>query len=111
MKRGKKMPRPSRVPRGVQAVLKQRADLNANHCSRVYAGRWEVDLEQSNHLTPRQVEILQLLTKGYRDRRVAVELGIAHNTIHAHMRNILYALGARNRTHAVAIALRRGIIQ
>ncbi|NUS61095.1 MAG: response regulator transcription factor, partial [Lysobacter sp.] len=43
-------------------------------------------------------------------KRVAIQLGIAEETVKAHMKSILAKLGANDRTHAVTIALRRGII-
>lgn len=53
-------------------------------------------------LTPREQEILQLLTKGYRSKEVAGELGIAVHTVNSHLRNIYEKLQVRSRAEAVA---------
>ena len=57
-------------------------------------------------LTRRQREILQLLANGESTTVAARELGLSEETVKTHTKNILARLGARNRTHAVAIALR-----
>ena len=57
-------------------------------------------------LTRRQREILQLLANGESTTVAARELGLTEETVKTHTKNTLARLGARNRTHAVAIALR-----
>ncbi|MET0306753.1 MAG: response regulator transcription factor [Solirubrobacterales bacterium] len=61
-------------------------------------------------LTRRQREILQLLADGGSTVVAARELGLSEETVKTHTKNILGRLGARNRTHAVAIALRECLI-
>jgi two-component system NarL family response regulator len=61
-------------------------------------------------LTRRQREILQLLADGGSTAFAARELGLSEETVKTHTKNILGRLGARNRTHAVAIALRECLI-
>jgi DNA-binding NarL/FixJ family response regulator len=61
-------------------------------------------------LTRRQREILQLLADGESTTVAARELDLSEETIKTHMKNALARLGARNRTHAVAIALRECLI-
>lgn len=61
-------------------------------------------------LTRRQREILQLLANGGSTVAAARELGLSEETIKTHTKNALARLGARNRTHAVAIALRECLI-
>ena len=61
-------------------------------------------------LTPREVEVLSLVARGLGNKEVGDILGTAPGTVKAHVQNILSKLGARDRTHAVTIALRRGII-
>jgi DNA-binding NarL/FixJ family response regulator len=62
-------------------------------------------------LTRRQREILQRLADGESTIRAARELGLSEETVKTHMKNVTGRLGARNRTHAVAIALRECLIQ
>ncbi len=61
-------------------------------------------------LTPREVEVLRLVAKGMANKEIAHELGTASGTIKMHIQNILAKLDASDRTHAVTIALERGIL-
>jgi DNA-binding NarL/FixJ family response regulator len=62
-------------------------------------------------LTRRQREILQLIANGGSTTAAARELGVSEETVKTHTKNALARLGARNRTHAVAIALREHLIE
>lgn len=62
-------------------------------------------------LTEREVEILQGVAKGNSNKIVAGHLNISENTVKNHVKSILSKLGANDRTHAVVIALQRGIIE
>ena len=62
-------------------------------------------------LSARELEVLQSVAAGNANKLVAAELGISEETVKAHMKNILAKLGARDRTHAVTIAIKRGIIE
>jgi DNA-binding NarL/FixJ family response regulator len=53
---------------------------------------------------------LRSAASGNSNKRIGVHLGIAEDTVKAHVRTILAKLDARDRTHAVAIAVKRGII-
>ena len=64
-----------------------------------------------DELTPRETQVLTHVATGAANRDVAANLGIAEETVKAHMKSILAKLQANDRTHAVAIALRRGIIE
>jgi DNA-binding NarL/FixJ family response regulator len=62
-------------------------------------------------LTRRQRQILQRLANGESAAMAARELGVSEETVKTHMKNTLARLGARNRTHAVAIALRESLVE
>jgi two-component system, NarL family, response regulator len=62
-------------------------------------------------LTLRQREILQRLANGESTAAAARDLGLSEETVKTHTKNILARLGARNRTHAVAIALRESLVE
>ena len=62
-------------------------------------------------LTPREVEVLKQVAGGNRNRDIADRLFISEETVKVHVKHIMEKLGASDRTDAVAIALRRGIIQ
>jgi DNA-binding NarL/FixJ family response regulator len=61
-------------------------------------------------LTPREVEVLTLVARGLANKEIAARLGTASGTIKMHVQNILEKLEATDRTHAVTIGLKRGII-
>jgi DNA-binding NarL/FixJ family response regulator len=62
-------------------------------------------------LTSRELEVLRHLAGGNRNRDIGVLLFISEETIKAHVKNIMEKLGASDRTEAIAIAVRRGIMQ
>ncbi len=61
-------------------------------------------------LSPREVEIVKLMSSGMRNKEIGASLGISEATAQVHARNIFAKLGVRDRTAAVTVALRRGII-
>ena len=61
-------------------------------------------------LTEREIEVLRLIAAGNANKEIAAQLAIAEDTIKRHVTNILSKLGANDRTHAVTIGLKRGII-
>ncbi|MFN8001065.1 MAG: response regulator transcription factor [Acidobacteriota bacterium] len=62
-------------------------------------------------LTEREIEVLQHIAGGNRNRDIANQLFISEETVKVHVKHIMEKLGANDRTQAVAIAVRRGIIQ
>jgi DNA-binding NarL/FixJ family response regulator len=62
-------------------------------------------------LTAREIEVLRLIAEGSANKIVADRLSITEETVKAHVKNILSKLDANDRTHAVTIALKRGIIE
>ena len=85
----------------------------------VHAGRkaisTEVTFELAAHatdsaLTPAEVRVLKLIAEGSSNKEIARELSITEETVKGQVRNILSKLGAKDRTHAAMIGLRRGII-
>jgi DNA-binding CsgD family transcriptional regulator len=61
-------------------------------------------------LSARGRQVLALLAAGYGNKEIAAALQVGAETVKTHVRNVLVALGARNRAHAVAIALRSGLL-
>lgn len=62
-------------------------------------------------MTTREIEVLAQVAEGNRNRDIAEKLSITEETVKVHVKHIMEKLGASDRTQAVAIALRRGIIQ
>jgi DNA-binding CsgD family transcriptional regulator len=61
-------------------------------------------------LSERELEVLRKVAAGNSNKQVAAQLGISEDTAKAHMKSILSKLNANDRTHAVTIAVKRGII-
>ena len=62
-------------------------------------------------LTPREVEILHVVAEGKRNKEIGAALSISEETVVTHLKNIFTKMGVNDRTAAVAVAVRRGIIQ
>jgi len=61
-------------------------------------------------LTNREIEVLRLVARGLRNKEIAAELKISDETVQGHVKNILAKLSVHDRTEAVAVAIRRGIV-
>src|SRR2546423_1966655 len=86
----------------------------------VHAGKKGIPSQVAAHLaehvsdealTAREIEVLRHIAEGNRNRDIAEKLFISEETIKVHIKHIMEKLGASDRTQAVAIAVRRGIIQ
>ena len=86
----------------------------------VHAGRRiippDLAVELAQHvaddmLSARELEVLRIAARGCANKLIAVELGISEDTVKAHMKSILSKLDAKDRTHAVVTAVKRGIIE
>src|ERR1700734_162880 len=76
----------------------------------------EIAVELANHaaddeLSPREIDVLRLIAAGNANKQIADQLSIGEATVKGHVANILSKLAANDRTHAVTIGLRRGIIE
>jgi DNA-binding NarL/FixJ family response regulator len=106
---------------GAQAyVLKSRVRKDLLETIRlVHGGARRVDPEvaeqialrvEDDTLSEREVNVLSLIATGKSNKELAAQLSISEETAKTHVRSILAKLGAQDRTHAVTLALRRGII-
>lgn len=86
----------------------------------VFAGRPSIPVEiamqiaehaAADALSEREVEVLRCVARGAANKEVAIQLHISEETVKVHMKHILEKLAATDRTHAVTIALSRGIIE
>ncbi|GEJ55333.1 helix-turn-helix transcriptional regulator [Anaeromyxobacter diazotrophicus] len=62
------------------------------------------------HLTPRELEALQLLAEGLSNRAIALRLGVSERTAKFHVEAVLGKLGAESRSEAIVLAARRGLV-
>lgn len=61
-------------------------------------------------LTPRELEVLELIREGNKNKQIADRMSISETTVNFHIKNLVDKLQANDRTHAVTIALRRGLL-
>jgi DNA-binding NarL/FixJ family response regulator len=90
------------------------ACIRAVHAGRSYVPD-EVTARLAEHigdadLTAPELEVLRLIRDGHRNKQIADRLGITEATINFHIKNLVDKLGANDRTHAVTIAVRRGLL-
>ena len=86
----------------------------------VHAGKMKLAEEASNELaehatddalTPAELAVLRLIAEGNANKQIATQLSVSEETVKGRVKNILSKLGANDRTHAVTIAMKRGIIE
>ena len=107
-----------------RAYLLQRTvytrELLAPRFEAVHAGKKsmspEVSFQLAEHatddaLTPAEVRVLSLIAAGNANKEIAAQLSTSEDTVKGQVRNILSKLGAKDRTHAAMIGLKRGIIE
>jgi DNA-binding NarL/FixJ family response regulator len=70
-----------------------------------------VDHAAEDALSSREIEVVRLIAAGNANKEIAGQLSIAEETVKSHISHILAKLGANDRTHAVTIAVKRGIIE
>jgi len=76
----------------------------------------EVSFQLAEHatddaLTPAEIRVLRLIAEGNANKEIAALLSVSEETVKGQVRNILSKLGAKDRTHAAMIGLKRGIIE
>ncbi len=91
----------------------------ADAIRRVHRGDWALpntvaqrlaSFSQHAPLTDRELEVLKLMAKGLRNREIAVEIGRSEATVKVHVMHVIQKLGVADRTEAVVVGLKRGII-
>jgi DNA-binding NarL/FixJ family response regulator len=94
-----------------QLVLAIRAVANGKRYIPPEVGTRIAESLPRTALTTREIEVLQGIAAGLRNKEIAHQLGVSESTVNAHMKHILEKLQAFDRTQAVTTALRRGIIR
>ena len=88
------------IGRSLQRAAARRDEFERNHAARTRLAS----------LTPREIEVLQLLVRGTLNKQIAHALGTSERTIKAHRHNLIEKMGARNLAEAVSIAERLGVV-
>ena len=95
-------------PKLLEATLARLSDLGERRARQ--ARRGAMARAAVEHLSEREHEVLELMIEGNSNKEIGRRLAITEETIKAHMKRITAKLGANDRTHAVTLALARGIL-
>jgi DNA-binding NarL/FixJ family response regulator len=90
------------------------AAISRRMTSRLISGFKELSKQNRDSkflITKRELELLSLMADGLSNKGIAERLFISENTVKYHIRNILQKVGVQNRTEAVALAIRQGILE
>jgi DNA-binding NarL/FixJ family response regulator len=104
------------LPEGLEVVGEARTVAEARHGGTAADGWLVADPDADNDaapiepMTPREIEVLELLALGLPNKAIAQRLGISDQTVKFHVASICGKLGASNRTDAARRALRQGLI-
>jgi DNA-binding NarL/FixJ family response regulator len=98
------------MPKDEMLKIIRSVNAGGRHVPAEVAARLAEHLGEED-LTVRELEVLRLIRDGYRNKQIADQLRIAETTVNFHIKNLVGKLGANDRTHAVTIALRRGLLQ
>ena len=97
----------------VQRILKQTGAGKSSRVLSLGCGIGDTELLLAPHvadLTPREHQVLTLITRGKSNRDIATELNIAEKTVRIHVSSVLDKLNARDRTQAAIYAIQQGIV-
>jgi RNA polymerase sigma factor (sigma-70 family) len=100
---------PAEVARAVRAACAGEAVLDPTAAARLIDTLARVE-EPLERLTPREREVLVLLGRGFPNKQIASELGLAEKTVKTHVGHVLEKLGVADRTQAAIVAVRVGLV-
>jgi DNA-binding NarL/FixJ family response regulator len=100
---------PSRLFESIQEVLEGGAPMSPSVARRVLES-FQKGRKNKYELSPREMEVLQLLSKGYSNKMIAAELNIAFDTARSHLKNIYQKLHVNCGKEAIALALKEHIV-
>jgi DNA-binding NarL/FixJ family response regulator len=100
---------PAEVARAVRAAPAGEAVLDPSAAARLIDALARVE-EPLDTLTPREREVLVLLGRGFPNKQIALELGLAEKTVKTHVGHVLAKLGVADRTQAAVVAVRAGLV-
>lgn len=102
----------ARLRRMLEAVRHGEAAITAATAARMLQHFQRSEpVERPDRLTDREAQVLELVTRGLRNKEIAAELGISQNTVKYHLANILSKLHAESRAELAARAVREGLVR
>ena len=100
---------PEELLKGIRAVARGESPLSPKAAQAIIAASKE--RQQTRELSPRETEVLILLTRGLANKQIAQKLGISEKTVKAHLVNVFQRIGVADRTQAALWAERRGLLR
>ncbi|NTW28790.1 MAG: response regulator transcription factor [Coriobacteriia bacterium] len=103
--------RPERIVRAIRAVADGQSVFDSNVATRIISGRTQKGAEgETDSLSERELQVLQLMAKGMSNKDIGRALWIGETTVKTHVSHILRKLRQADRTQAVLVAVKAGII-
>jgi NarL family two-component system response regulator LiaR len=102
---------PQELARAVRAAHAGEALLDPVVAARLVEALAVRDDEPLDRLTPREREVLQLMGRGFPNKRIARQLGVSEKTVKTHVGHVLAKLGVTDRTQAAIFAVRAGLVE
>jgi DNA-binding NarL/FixJ family response regulator len=101
---------PQELARAVRAAVAGEALIDPAVAARLVDSLGDGREDRVERLTPREREVLVLIGRGFANKRIADELGIAEKTVKVHVSHVLAKLGVADRTQAALFAVREGLV-
>jgi NarL family two-component system response regulator LiaR len=99
---------PQELARAVRAAHSGQALIDPTVAARLVESLSDGRGEEADRLTPREREVFDLIARGFSNKRIALELGVAEKTVKTHVSHVLAKLGVADRTQAALYAARLG---
>ena len=103
--------KPDRIVHAIRAVADGQAVFDSSVASRIINGRPQGNDDLADPLSDREMEVLQLMSKGLSNKEIGRELWIGETTVKTHVSHILRKLGQNDRTQAVLTAVKAGLVR
>ena len=102
---------PQELARAVRAAHAGEALLDPVVAARLVEALAVRDEEPLDRLTPRERDVLQLIARGFPNKRIARQLDVSEKTVKTHVGHVLAKLGVNDRTQAAIVAVRAGLVE
>lgn len=103
--------RPDRIVHAVRAVADGQAVFDSAVATRIISGKPQGNAQLDDPLSERELEVLQLMSKGLSNREIGQALWIGESTVKTHVSHILRKLSQSDRTNAVLAAVKMGLVR
>jgi NarL family two-component system response regulator LiaR len=101
---------PQKLAQAIREAFEGRGSIDGVAMQALMRGRRDREQKGDWGLTPRELEVLALLTAGMSNKQIATQLTLSNGTVRLHVSNILAKLGTPNRTAAAMAAMQNGLV-